>query len=623
METAQMIRPASMLIIILFSLSTAGLYALSDPICYYVSTTGNDSNPGTESLPWKTLAKAASMATANVTVFIKKGTYNERLVPLNSGTANAPVTFTSYPGDSASIDGEGMTDPALSTGLIFVDGLRYITISGLQIRHSAGVGIQVKNSSHITIRENTIDSTYDMGLKVHACDNILVEGNEIVRACLVNDLEECLSVSTTNVIEISTNRVHDGRAIGIDVKYGSSNVILKNNEVYNQNGCIGIYVEAWTMHQFNIDVFDNISHDNQIGFAVTSEMGGLNEGIKVHHNIAYHNGQRGFWVGGWGGGETHPVKNIKIYGNVSYENGFGVEIGGYAGTTMDSIEVNNNLIHHNTGAGVRITRYDGPSGAYVMRNVSITNNTIFGNGKVGAAWDPDNAGINLFNINPENLVIRNNIVSGNATCTIFVAPEVPSGGVTIDYNFFGGFRNVAYETAGTNPVYGNPLFIDSLNNNYRLENSSPCVDGGHPDPMYNDPADPTRPGYALFPALGTVRNDMGAYGGPHATCLDAVTSVDDEKSDNSTRSLIYSLHQNYPNPFNPSTTICFQVTKPSKVSLVVFDMMGREVERLVDGNPGPGEYKAVFDGKDLPSGVYFYRLQGEGFSQTRKLTLLK
>ena len=328
-------------------------------------------------------------------------------------------------------------------------------------------------------------------------------------------------------------------------------------------------------------------------------------------------------MGGWGGGETHPVKNIKIYGNVSYENGFGVEIGGYTGTTMDSIEVNNNLIYHNEGAGVRITRYDGQSGAYVMRNVSITNNTIFGNGTVSAAWDPDNAGMNLFNINPENLVIRNNIVSSNATCTIFVAPEVPSGGVTIDYNFFGGFRNVAYEMAGTNPVYGKPSFVDSSKNDYHLQTTSPCVDRGHPDQMYNDPADPSRPGYALSPALGTVRNDMGAYGGPYATCLDAVTSVDDEKSDNSTRPLIYTLHQNYPNPFNPLTTICFEINKSSRVTLVVFDVMGREVAILLDSDLGPGEYKAVFERKDLASGVFFYRLHGEGFTQTRKLMLLK
>jgi parallel beta-helix repeat protein len=492
---------------------------------YYVSPNGNDSDPGSESLPWKTLAKAASMATAGVTVFIKQGTYNERLVPVYSGTADGPITFTCYPGDSVTIDGNGMKDPTLLPGLIFVDGLKHIKISGLRMLHSETSGIQVKNSSFVTIRNNYVDNTDDMGIKVHACDNILVEGNEVVRGCLKNDLEECLSVSTTSFIEIRNNRVHDGKTIGIDVKYGSSNAIVTRNEVYNQVGNIGIYIEAWSLHEFDIDVFDNFSHDNQIGFAVTSEMGGLIENVRVHHNTASRNQERGIMVGGWGGGQTHPVKNLTVYGNTVYENGFGIEIGGYTGATLDSIRIFNNLIYHNTRAGVRISQYDGPSGQFAMRNTQVLNNTIYGNGTLGNGWGPDNGGMNIFNIIPENLVIRNNTVSSNSYCTIFVGPEVPAAGLTIDYNFFNGFRNIQYEKAGTNPVYGIPLFVDSLRNDYHLRSTSQCIDKGHPDQMHNDPADPMKPGFALYPAQGTLRNDIGAYGGPYATSWDLATSM--------------------------------------------------------------------------------------------------
>lgn len=97
---------------LLLAFSSVSLHAQIGPTYYYVSPTGNDSNPGTESLPWKTFAKAASMATANVTVFIKQGIYRERLVPVNSGTADGPITFTSYPGDSVNINGSGMIFPA-------------------------------------------------------------------------------------------------------------------------------------------------------------------------------------------------------------------------------------------------------------------------------------------------------------------------------------------------------------------------------------------------------------------------------------------------------------------------------------------------------------------------------
>jgi hypothetical protein len=329
----------------------------------------------------------------------------------------------------------------------------------------------------------------------------------------------------TNLFAIKNNHVHDGTSIGIDVKVGSSNGIICNNEVHNQKGSIGLYIDAWDSHEFNIDVFDNISHDNVMGFGLTSEDGGLIEGISIHHNIAYNNDQRGFLLGGWGIAQTHPLRNIKVYGNEVYENNFGIEIGFFTGTTMDSIEVSNNLIYHNKSAGVRISCFDGPSGNYVMRNVAIINNTIYRNGTVGNGWDAENGGMNIFNINPENMLIRNNILSNNAVGTIHVSPEVPNDSVTIDYNFFDGFRNFADEKAGANAVYGSPLFVDTLTNDYHLKDTSSCIDKGDPDQKYNDPEDPNNPGYALYPAHGTLRNDMGAYGGPFASSWGMTASI--------------------------------------------------------------------------------------------------
>jgi parallel beta-helix repeat protein len=511
---------------LLLCFGTVKLQAQTGSTSYYVSPTGSDSSPGTESLPWKTFAKAASMATAGVTVFIKQGTYSERLLPVNSGRADAPITFMSCPGDSVTITGVGLSPPTgWWAGLIWIEGLEYIKISGLRVIGSANFGIDVENSSHITLEKNYVDSTYSSGIKVYASDNIMIDANEVVRGCIGSDLEECVSVATATFLVIRNNRVHDGRSIGIDVKYGSSNAIVSKNEVYNQNGGIGIYIEAWTLHEFNIDVFENLSHDNGIGFAVTSEMGGLIEAVTVHHNVAYKNQQRGIAVVGWGGGQTHPVKNVKVYANIVWGNGFGIEIGGYAGTTLDSLRVFNNLVYRNRNAGVRVTRYDGPSGEYAMRNLSITNNTIYGNGTVGNGWDADNGGMNIFNTIPVNMLVQNNILSNNAVCTIYVSPEVLAGSLTIDYNLFDGFRNVVNEKVGTNAVYGVPLFVDSLGNDYHLQATSPCIDKGNPSQEYNDPQNPNSPGYALYPAQGTIRNDIGAYGGPYATSWDLATSV--------------------------------------------------------------------------------------------------
>jgi len=85
----------------------------------------------------------------------------------------------------------------------------------------------------------------------------------------------------------------------------------------------------------------------------------------------------------------------------------------------------------------------------------------------------------------------------------------------------------------------------------------------------------------------------------------------------------YNLEQNYPNPFNPATTIRYSVKEPGKVSLRVYDVMGREVMVLVDRVQGAGEYAVVVDGSKLSSGVYVYQLRAGGFVFTRKMMLVK
>jgi len=83
------------------------------------------------------------------------------------------------------------------------------------------------------------------------------------------------------------------------------------------------------------------------------------------------------------------------------------------------------------------------------------------------------------------------------------------------------------------------------------------------------------------------------------------------------------LQQNYPNPFNPSTTIKYKLPKSSEVRLSVYDMLGREVSVLVNEKRNAGVHEVKFDGSNLASGVYFYRLQAGDFVQTRKLLLLR
>ena len=101
-----------------------------------------------------------------------------------------------------------------------------------------------------------------------------------------------------------------------------------------------------------------------------------------------------------------------------------------------------------------------------------------------------------------------------------------------------------------------------------------------------------------------------------------VVSVTQVKNEHNTP-LIYQLSQNYPNPFNPTTTIKYSVPKISYVTIKIYDVLGREIETLVNGKEVPGNYSIEFNAIKLASGVYFYRMQAGSFAETKKLLLLK
>lgn len=97
------------------------------------------------------------------------------------------------------------------------------------------------------------------------------------------------------------------------------------------------------------------------------------------------------------------------------------------------------------------------------------------------------------------------------------------------------------------------------------------------------------------------------------------TSVENENG----TLLDYKLAQNYPNPFNPSTRINFTIKEEGLVNLKIFNLLGQEVATLVNENKIPGNYSAIFNAGSLPSGIYFYRLDSNGFTQTKKMMLIK
>ncbi|MCB0725512.1 MAG: T9SS type A sorting domain-containing protein [Ignavibacteriae bacterium] len=85
----------------------------------------------------------------------------------------------------------------------------------------------------------------------------------------------------------------------------------------------------------------------------------------------------------------------------------------------------------------------------------------------------------------------------------------------------------------------------------------------------------------------------------------------------------YLLHQNYPNPFNPSTKIKFDIPRSDKVRITIYDMLGREVELLLNEQLNPGSYEIEWNASAYPSGIYIVKMESNSYFSTRKMTLLK
>ncbi len=116
----------------------------------------------------------------------------------------------------------------------------------------------------------------------------------------------------------------------------------------------------------------------------------------------------------------------------------------------------------------------------------------------------------------------------------------------------------------------------------------------------------------------------GKCGGPPAQPAgNGLASLGDTSAEVAAAPAHWALEANHPNPFNPETQIAFSLPHASPVRLTVYDVQGREVARLVDGPMSAGRHLVRFSAGRLPAGMYLYRIQGDGFTQTRRMLLLK
>ncbi len=357
-------------------------------VTYYVSTTGADTNAGTLSAPWRHINYAASKTNPGDTVQVMGGTYNEIVTIPNSGNATAGyITFMSYPGQTAIVDGTGLSvGSSGQIGLFSLEGTHsYIIIEGFEIRNfqsskkgAVPVGIDFEGSgSNIEFLNNHIhnivqtltacNSANALGVAVYgtqspaSISNLTFWGNEVdhnTTGCSEN-------VSFDGNVQYfvqADNLVHDGDNIGLDnigfegVSPNSStdqardgwvfqntiyNISSTTNPVYhNQVGADGYYCDGCT----RIIVERNLIHDSDLSEMASEHSGHVSSYVMFRNNVIYNSLYVGLSIGGYSktvGGTDHCV----IVNNTLWHDG----------------------IHGNSGLGEFQIQY------------SATNNSVYNN----------------------------------------------------------------------------------------------------------------------------------------------------------------------------------------------------------------------------------------------------
>lgn len=263
--------------------------------------------------------------------------------------------------------------------------------------------------------------------------------------------------------------------------------------------------------------------------------------------------------------------------------------------------IRNNLICYNSGG----SQYGAAaiwSNAIATEPRVIENNTIVKN----VTANGSSGFYSLSTTGPQSLI--NNILFDNHSTTASIQILISSGGTPTTVTFC----DVQNGFAGTGNINLIPAFADT--DYFYPSAASPCVDAGDSSVMYNDLT--VTGTTALFPSMGLVRNDMGAYGGQGAGWLPSSNPIILGIADADHTQINFSIA---PNPFRNNTKIAFTLNKKQHVQIVITNISGSELFKLTDKVLIPGKYEFSLDKGVLKPGIYFCKLMLDNEIQSEKI----
>ncbi len=436
-----------LLIVFLLIALQSSLFAAT----YYVSTTGNDSNPGTKVEPWKTLSYAFPKLLAGDTLYMRGGTY-----PVSTtltmgyrgrGTIDNPITISSYPGETAVIDGQYTVRGSEGNHIIYLKNKDHLILKDFTITRSPYFGIIAADADNIIISNLTITHCRASGIFLIRANNCKVVNNE-VNECTEWGQDESISIAASNHVEVAYNHVHHNgnngnmnadkdyhwNGIGIDIKNGCNYIDVHHNHVHDVESN-GIYIDA-RGNTSNINIFNNLVYNCSV----------RGNGITMANEAPAED----------------RVEHINIYNNIVYNcmNGFNIGYGSMPPNIYHDVNVVNNVSYGNTYNGMKFTTDAGST----------------------------------------NILIANNILRNNKSHDAY-NEYGKMNGVTMEHNNLSKINGAT----GINYTTNDPLFVDEENRDFHLQAASPAIGNGTANYFVPsiDHDDISRP-------LGT-KPDLGAY----------------------------------------------------------------------------------------------------------------
>jgi|GEM_PF-587291 len=431
---------------------------------FFVSTTGNDENPGTLASPWRTIQKAVTTVGPGSIVNITGGTYYEGINVTVSGAPDQYIVIKNYNDEEVIISGNN-TPKELMT----LYGVSYIKIKGLTFADCLGsysVGLKISTSSdeashHIEVESNTFRNLYaDASTTTYppnvyagaitvagyhpskAIHDIIIKGNT-VRDCRTGWTEAIGITGNVDGFIVTKNVVTNTGNIGIDAS-GHWGISSDPNTDYARNGVIS---------------------ENRVSYCKSLVEGGA-----------------GIYLDG--------SSNMLVEKNISHNNVYGITIGcEIANKSVSNNIIRNNVCYHNEAFGIGLTAWS-PQGR-IIKDCQIINNTTFGN----ATESTKKYLGELALISTESITVKNNIFYSTNSYSNILYVDDKADNLQLSFNnYYCSSPNFNFFWKGTTysdfdqyknakgndltSAFCDPLFTNIESFDFQLEASSPCIDAG-------------------------------------------------------------------------------------------------------------------------------------------------